>query len=543
MRQDRSPIGDGFRWCLPIGGIGRVPLLQDGVVGLSVYDHRALETHFGAFDAQTGQLKWWTHLYSTAYARAVSDGQRFFAPFGPTRIAALNMANGAVEWVFDTGTRVRSSPVLADGELVLAAGDRVIAVGLGGTLRKEYVSQGVFFFGEPLVVDDLVVVHGSENPTDGVPSNFVYALDRASLAPRWRAPAGIGMVISCDTCGLATDGVQVFAGGFDGVLRSFDNSSGQTVWSTKLRGDLLRSRPVASGKLVYVTSPDCSIAAVEITTGRPVFTEPLYEEGSWGPPCVVHGNVYVHSGPSLFALDAANGAVHREWPIGYHSYTAPVPTPEGDILICGGDPPDCGYLFRISPKQLDGPIGHSWTVFPVSDAGDDSVAEIYVEFDRAMPGVTPLLDARSLGGADAETLRSISPSTFRWRGHVPRQVKHSRWTGVLRLVGDETTYGTLLADFGVADAVPESSQINGITPVTQLNQVFSGPATIEAILGRYGAQLDQEQIKAMGDWIVESHGLDLHHKWRAGSLRIFHGSGHTELPEMADKGVIVPQRR
>lgn len=136
MQQDRSPLGVGFRWTLPVEGIGRVPLLKDGVVGLSVYDHRTWETRFGAIEARTGEPLWWTHLYSTAYARAASDGRHFFAPFGPIRIAALSMANGAVDWVFDTGTRVRSSPVLADSELIMAAGDRVIALGLDGKPRR-----------------------------------------------------------------------------------------------------------------------------------------------------------------------------------------------------------------------------------------------------------------------------------------------------------------------------------------------------------------------------------------------------------------------
>ena len=142
----------------------------------------------------------------------------------------------------------------------MAAGDRVIALGLDGKPRQVFASDGVFFFGEPVVVDDLVVVHGSENPNDTEPSNFVYALDRASLTPRWRAAAGTGMVISCDTCGLATDGQHVIAGGFDGTLRAFDLGSGQTAWSTFLQGDLLRSRPIVSGEVAYVTSPDCSVA-------------------------------------------------------------------------------------------------------------------------------------------------------------------------------------------------------------------------------------------------------------------------------------------
>jgi outer membrane protein assembly factor BamB len=474
----------------------------------------------------------------------------FYVPFGPTKLAALRVTNGQIDWIFDTRTRIRSSPALAREALYLAAGYRVLAIAQNGDLKLEFSDPKVFFFGGTVIAGDLVVVQGSENPDGQQPKNFVYAFDVDTLDLRWKANAGRGQVVSCDTAGVSSADHRIFAGGRDGRLRCLDLESGKLVWEAHLGVNCLRSRPTYHDGRVYVTSFEDGVFCIDAADGSICFHVDLYEEGVWSPAVVHERKLLIHSGASLFLLDPVTGEREAEIPIGYHAYTAPVPI-QKDILICGGDPPDHGCLFRISIEgALAKPPAYSRTIFPVRKVDESEVAgevaEIELEFEEEEEDLLLTLDARSLHGSAMMTLTEVGSGIYRWVGRIPDRVKQGRWVGIVLVKGqgEGNTVMSLLADFRVRRDLPEATEIEDVETVTQKSPTYSGPATILAFLKYYGvSNLDQDDIKAMGDWMIATYDLDLHHKWRAGSLRIFHGSGQRRLPEMEGQNVEESIRR
>jgi len=170
-------------------------------------------------------------------------------------------AGGDVEWTYETGPIVKSSPTVADGTVFVGSVD-----------------------------------------------NSVYALDAANGGVQWTYKTGESVNSSPTVAGGT-----VFVGSEDNSVYALDAGSGEVEWAFTQPSGSVNSSPTVVGGTVYVGSRDKTLYALDAATGEQewAFTQPLGSVDS--SPTVVDGTVYVGSkDDTLYAVDAATG--EQEWP-------------------------------------------------------------------------------------------------------------------------------------------------------------------------------------------------------------------------------------
>lgn len=156
----------------------------------------------------------------------------------------------------------------------------------------------------PLIADGKVYVVESDFSNGNV--TRLHALDRGTGAVAW-GPAVLPGI--AQAAGHAIDGGRVFITTFDGLVLSFDASTGQPGWSTKLPQSYgFVTVPTATGGTVYVGDGGSNrIVAVNAATGALRWSTAVHGAG-FGTPTVSGGSVYVAYPCQTYRLVAATGA-------------------------------------------------------------------------------------------------------------------------------------------------------------------------------------------------------------------------------------------
>ncbi len=169
-----------------------------------------------------------------------------------------------VQWTYDTGVPIDSSPAVAD--------------------EKVFIGSGTF-------------------AAQGTPCS-VYCLNKYTGALIWSYPTG-DVVLSSP----AVAGGKVFVGSMDGNLYALDEDTGAFVWKTALNGGVWSS-PAVHNDAVFVSSTGGNTYSLNKDTGGINWSTPV-----GGSPnsmiAVDDGKVFAgtHTGnPTLIALDETTGA-------------------------------------------------------------------------------------------------------------------------------------------------------------------------------------------------------------------------------------------
>jgi len=231
-----------------------------------------------------------------------------------------------VKWKFQTGDRIVSSPVYADGAIYFGGDDgNVYAVSANDGRQLWKYRTGGPVPATPAVTGGVVYV--------GSYDGKFYALDVRTGTTRWKFATegerrfeakGIhGLQPKTQTIADPYDvflssptvaGGLVYFGSGDGNLYALDAASGELRWKFKT-GDVVHASPAYADGVVYFGSWDSYFYAVDARSGAEKWRfhggeDPLLHNqvGFQSSPAVVNGVVYTGCRDSnLYALDAATG--------------------------------------------------------------------------------------------------------------------------------------------------------------------------------------------------------------------------------------------
>lgn len=193
----------------------------------------------------------------------------------------------------------------------LANGNAVYAVRLSDGLKLwQYPekSAGQVFISNPVVAPDGQILVGSAGTDNGMVS-----LDPATGKETWAAPLVANNHWVASPMVL---GDTLYAANNNGTLYAAELKTGFIQWSLPLDNSLW-SAPTSNGKLIFVTSLDHTLYAVDPERRAVAWKVDL--EGSAPGSAVVSddgGTLYVGSfGKKVFAIDAPSGAVKWTAPV------------------------------------------------------------------------------------------------------------------------------------------------------------------------------------------------------------------------------------
>lgn len=292
------------------------------------------------------------------------DGSRIFAASAEGDVVAADLASGNVIWRRELETEIMGGVGAGNGLVVLSTlSGEVLALSAddGNELWSYQASSEVT--SQPQMNSDMLVVQ----QLDG----RLTALDLSTGRQLWTYDSQIPRLSLRGTAAPIVAADLTLAGFANGKLVAIDNRSGRPVWEQRIalsegRSELDRiididAKPLVYNRLVYVTSYQGRIAAVNPANGQMIWAQDL---SSYRGLAGGFGNVYaVTADDSVQAFDARNSAsVWRQ--DGLLNRKVTTPTVLGNSLVVADGE---GYLHVLS--QID---GHFTARYKLTSAGVQS---------------------------------------------------------------------------------------------------------------------------------------------------------------------------
>ncbi len=266
------------------------PVYSNGKIYVGSYDY-----NLHCIDAKTGELVW---KYKTEgevnVLPWVENGKVYFAS-KDHNVYCLDAETGAFLWKYKTFDEINSCPAVNDGKVYIGSFDRFMYCidAETGELVWKFETQGEIHTQNPFLVNDNVVYVASFD-------NYIYALTADAGKMIWKFPTGTygntaSPILHNDHLFLNTrdgtlfaltlDGKKVwkkskqtmfsipnvyedrlYVGGDDKILHCI-GLDGKELWNFETQ-DLVWMQPSFKERIVYFTSWDCNLYAVNIDTHR-----------------------------------------------------------------------------------------------------------------------------------------------------------------------------------------------------------------------------------------------------------------------------------
>jgi eukaryotic-like serine/threonine-protein kinase len=307
------------RWHFKTGGaVHSSPAVAHGVVYFTSRDE-----FLYALDALTGKEVWKLRLgkdldYRNGFDYYLSSptiiDRNLYVGSGDGNLYALNAKTHKTLWKYATGSRIRSTPAVANDLVVFGtmSGYVLALKRTDGSLKWKFATKGAslkiedFGFDRSAVVSSPSIANGIV--TVGCRDGFLYALDLETGEQKWGNDHKISWVLSTPA---VAEG-RVFVGSSDAqFFQSVDQASGQEVWRFKTNGPVWSSGAIA-GSIIFFGSNDGNLFALDRASGVErwrfktndrIFSSPILSDGMvyFGSD---DGNLYALKGSTAFDTSA-----------------------------------------------------------------------------------------------------------------------------------------------------------------------------------------------------------------------------------------------
>ena len=304
--------GFQVQWTYPTGGaIWGAPAISDGVVYFGSDDHNLY-----AVEAQTGLLKWKFATQGLVRSRpAILAGLAYFTS-DDGYLYALNAQSGNQAWRVDIGnvsesekrenpgtnpdpTRfdyLQSSPIVVDGWVYVGSADGKVYALAADTGNINWMFETGQKVRATPTVDGGILYIGSWDGT-------IYALDALTGQARWQTPLG-GQI---QTTALVTNGL-VFTASRKASVVALESPTGEKKWEYDYGpNNWVESSPVLVGDIIYIgSSGNQYVLGLDSQTGE-LLTAYMDQVFFWSTPAIKDNLLYI--GAAAFTQDPAVGGL------------------------------------------------------------------------------------------------------------------------------------------------------------------------------------------------------------------------------------------
>ncbi len=234
----------------------------------------------------------------------VADDKLYFGS-ADGKVYALDAADGFREWLFETGSKIWSTPAIAGETLFIGSFDKKLYA-IDSTTGKErwekpFEVEGAIV-STPVVYNNIVYF--------GSFDRHFYAVDVVSGEEVWRFPTGEDEEGNPSNWfwvkPVAYDGV-IYAASLDGKVYALNADNGEKIAEFDL-GSPISSSPVLVGSSIILVTQKGDVYSLDTTNKQQKLLDNL-EETVHAPLFAGDGVVYVHTiSDALYALDVQSGA-------------------------------------------------------------------------------------------------------------------------------------------------------------------------------------------------------------------------------------------
>lgn len=389
-----------------------------------------LESTLHAVDARTGRGLWrvetgpavpfpWGHESGDVYASSptlaeVEGRPLLYFGAGDGSLYAVDPRDEEVAWTLETGGRIRSTPAVADGIVVVGGADGIVhaADALTGeplwrhATRGADLDSGEFGFDRRTIQSSPAIAEGRVHI--GARDGFLYTLDLGTGERLWDADHEVSWVNGSPA---VADG-RVFAGSSDGqFVHALDAATGRELWRRESRGIVWTSPIVVGGDVIFAEGRG-RIRGLDPASGETRWTIHL-PDGLWASPVVAEGVLYIGThGDGMYALRGGDGRSFRRAVVWDSSLTPAAWYADHERLA--------GWLARRGYERLDASAAERWVDARLADGAPGALV---FAIDH-LPG--PLLE----GGGRSKLRRWLEAGgTVVWPGYPPSLWRRDPETG------------------------------------------------------------------------------------------------------------------
>ena len=322
----------------------------------SAYFHSD-SAHSGFYETQgMDHLNGVAWVYKTGgrvFSSPVISGNRLFIGSDDGYLYALNAASGQLLWKFRTGGRVSSSAAVYEDKVVVMSFDGSVYCleHQSGKELWKFQTAGEKVFSAPGIHGLPEKDRDLDDPWDmflsspvfangivyvGSGAGIFYALDGTTGQKKWEFETG-GVIHSSPAYANNT----VYFGSWDSYLYALNSENGSLKWKFKTGTDTVyynqvgfQSSPVVYKGVVYSGCRDAHVWAIEAETGDLKWK--FYNNGSWviATPAVHNDTLYFTTSDThkMIALYAVNGKLLYETNCNTYGFSSPALT-QGRVYL------------------------------------------------------------------------------------------------------------------------------------------------------------------------------------------------------------------
>ena len=280
---------------------------------------------YGETEIKQPQVAWKYDTGNVIESSAAVVGETVYIGGHANRLHAIGRESGELKWKFDTEGLVRASPSVAKGVVYFGADDNKFYAldAETGDKKWEFELGGDGEQSSPTIADGFVYFGGFDN--------HFYSLDAKNGKLKWKRDTGAAMLSS-----PFVSKEQVFIGTNNGKVLGLNRMTGAVNWEFKESDQPIFSSPIEYAGLVYFTSYDRHVYAVNATDGKLKWK---YKTNGqiFSSPVVTDGILFVGSNDKhLYAIDAATGKLNWKTDLGGAVFSSPAVT-TGSIYVGSSD--------------------------------------------------------------------------------------------------------------------------------------------------------------------------------------------------------------
>lgn len=319
-------------------------------------------------------------LVETDWAYDGYDKQRTHDNPYENVINPTNVSHLTLDWQYQTGSTINTSPVVVDGILYVTSSDEYLYAldAQTGALKWRFLLGK--WPNSPTIADGYVYVSPGGGP--------LYALDAKTGQQKWTFLPNVrkdyGLISSS---AVVANGI-VYIGASNSYMFALDAKTGYLKWKRSMQTGILASVAISNG-VVYVPLGSGDVAALNAQTGVVIWWDGGFSNDAFGNEAVVaDGYLFLTTYYSLFVFNASTGKILWHYFSSYPSDSYSVAVAGGIVYVGLGK--RTFYAFAEKTGHL------LWTFQSASMVlASPAVANGVVYFCYSTTGKLYALDARS----------------------------------------------------------------------------------------------------------------------------------------------------
>jgi len=471
----------------PAGAFG----VEDEHICIGTTDHRIF-----ALDKETGNESWrWSCPDQEERARQffstpLESNGRVYVGAASGKLYCVDAASGNLVWEFETGSWIRSRPLVIGTTVYVADMDGMLYAveDLGNTYQVVWSTKlNAHGFTADLVGNaDRLLVSGKDLILYSVsPDNGKVQWQQGILDGTWIDGEfyAAGWTPGFMTSPTVVDDVM-YVGGPDGFVNAVDVDTGEEIWRHEIGGHLMSAAPVVAEGKVFIgqTSGDGLFFALDKDTGSASWVTNAFGK-TWVSPAYQDGRLFFgNTDGMMYGADASNGdklwqydtALDKDPTDTEHIGIYSVPCIDSTNVYVGSW---SGYYYSFN--QVTGTL--NWKTKTKGDGNGGRPDSAAVMIHKGYVYVQKLGNEIVALNKDTGELTSswVSPGGYLQNGTVAAlddRIYGSAALGITKLPGNATIYGfDDVENSGIS--TPAWSYVGGgglTAPVTTSNKLLFG---------------------------------------------------------------------